>query len=199
MITTTGITPRAVAVYCASAKDLDPAILEAGRTIGMGLAQAGCSLIYGGTTCGLMGIVATACKQTGGRVIGVIPRFLVEKGIGAMDNDESVLVADMRSRKAEMEERAGAFIVLPGGFGTFDELFEIIALKQLRLHDKPIVLVNVNGFYEPMLSMLRHCAQNGTIRHEYLGLVEVAATGGEAVRLATMQREKTMMYPEKPG
>ncbi|MBF0501684.1 MAG: TIGR00730 family Rossman fold protein [Candidatus Riflebacteria bacterium] len=183
------IEPRAVAVYCASASGLAPAIIEAGRAVGMGIANAGCAMVYGGTTCGLMGITADACKQSGGRVVGVIPRFMVEKGIQARDNDESVLVADMRSRKAEMQERAGAFIILPGGLGTFDELFEIIAMKQLRIHNKPIVLVNVEGFYEMLLAMLRHGVQNKTIRAEYLGLIEVAATGREAVRLATMKRD----------
>ncbi len=168
--------PATVCVYCASSATVSPAIKEAGARTGRLLAEAGLALIYGGTTCGLMKITADAHQAAGGRVIGIVPEFMVEQGIAHPDLDEVVAVPDLRTRKATMIERAGAFLVLPGGLGTLDELFDTLALKQLGLHRKPIVLLDTDGYWQPLLAFLRHGVAQRTIRAEHLDLLAIAAT-----------------------
>ncbi|NLI76845.1 MAG: TIGR00730 family Rossman fold protein [Candidatus Riflebacteria bacterium] len=175
--------PAAVCVYCASSADVSPAIKEAGARAGRLLAEAGLDLVYGGTTCGLMKITADAHKAAGGRVIGIVPGFMVERGIAHPELDEVVAVPDMRTRKGTMIERSGAFLVLPGGIGTYDELFDTLALKQLGKHHKPIVLLNTGGYYEPLLAMLRHGVAEHTLKAGHLSLLGVAATPEEALEL----------------
>lgn len=176
------LSPRAIAVYCASAADLEPAILEAGRRLGEGIARSGHAMVYGGTDCGLMKITADACRNAGGKVIGVIPWFMVEKGLQSAGSHETVTVDDMARRKAAMAERAGAFVILPGGLGTLDELFDILVLRQLAIHDKPIVLLSVDGFFQPLVAMIEAFIARKTIRPEYRDLFKVVATPEEALK-----------------
>ena len=176
------LSPRAIAVYCASASDLDPAILEAGRRLGAGIARSGHAMVYGGTDCGLMKVTAEACREAGGKVIGVIPWFMIEKGLQSKGVHETITVDDMARRKSAMAERAGAFVILPGGLGTLDELFDILVLRQLKIHDKPIVLLSVDGFFQPLVAMIEAFIAKKTIRQEYRDLFTVVSTPEEALK-----------------
>lgn len=176
--------PSAVCIYCASSADVSDRIREDGRRIGALLAENGLDLVYGGTTCGLMKVVADAHKTAGGRVIGIVPEFMLAHGIGNTDGqDETVVVADMAARKSKMIERSGGFIVLPGGMGTLDELFDTLVNKQLGRHAKPIVLMNTDGYYNPLIDLLKHGIECRTIRAEHMSLFSVANAPEEAISL----------------
>ena len=159
---------RNVAVFCASAPGANPLFRSAAEDLGRALAQRGLGLIYGGASQGLMGAVADAALAAGGRVVGVMPQFFVDKGIPAAEVahrtlTELHLTSSMHTRKAMMAERADAFLILPGGFGTLEELFEVVTWQVLKLHAKPIVLINVDGFYTPLLAFIDHCVEAGVI------------------------------------
>lgn len=150
-----------VAVFCASADGVNPVYRAAAEELGRALAARDIGLIYGGAKVGLMQAVADAALGAGGRVVGVIPHVLVDLEVAHQGLTELHVTSTMHTRKALMGERADAFVVLPGGYGTFEELFEVLAWQTLKLHDKPIVLVNTNGFYDGMLSFLDHCLGEG--------------------------------------
>jgi len=150
----------AICVFCSSSDAIDqeffgPA-LEAGMEIGL---RAG-TLVFGGTSVGLMGAVARSTQKHGGRVVGVLPGFMRARGIAYMSADELIITADMRERKATMESRSDAFLALPGGFGTLEEMIEIITLKQLRQHSKPVVFLNIDNFYRPLQRLFEHMIAN---------------------------------------
>ena len=143
-----------VCVYCGSRPGLQPAYAQAARTVGTWIGQHGGQLVYGGGKAGLMGITAEATLQAGGRVIGVIPKALVEKEWAWHDCTELHIVDTMHERKRLMAEHADAFLALPGGIGTFEELFEVWTWRQLGYHDKPIGLLNMDGYYDGLLAFL---------------------------------------------
>jgi cytokinin riboside 5'-monophosphate phosphoribohydrolase len=145
-----------ITVFSSSSDAVDPAFFEVARELGRTIARRGDVLIYGGTSVGLMGAVAASAKEAGGRVVGVIPGYLAERGIAYDGCAELVRSADLRERKAVMERRADAFVVLPGGFGTLEEMVEIITLKQLQQHKKAVVILNVDGFYDPLRALFEH-------------------------------------------
>lgn len=145
-----------ICVYCSSSSAVDSVYTEAARALGARLAARGDTLVYGGATVGLMGVVARSVHAGGGRVIGVIPQQLVEKELAYREADELVITRDLRARKAEMDGRAEAFIALPGGFGTLEELLEVLTLRQLHFHERPIILLNTAGFYEPLIALFEH-------------------------------------------
>ncbi len=145
------------------------------------LADRGIGLVYGGATVGLMGAVADAALAAGGRVVGIVPEVLVEKEIAHAGCTELVIVDTMHTRKAQMAERADGFLVLPGGFGTMEELFEMLTWQVLRLHAKPICLLNTCGFYDALLAFLDHCVAEGVLRPRAREIVLVAATMDEAL------------------
>lgn len=147
---------KTICVYCSSSEALAPSYFTAATEFGALLAQKNYTLIYGGGRIGLMGAVARAVHQYGGRVIGVIPKSLQDKEVGYNDADELIITKDLRDRKAIMEARADAFVALPGGFGTLEEIFEILTLKQLQFHTKPILLVNTNRFYDRIVALCEH-------------------------------------------
>jgi hypothetical protein len=151
--------------------------------LGRALAQRGIGLIYGGAKIGLMGAVADATLAAGGRVVGVIPHVLVDKEIAHDGLSELHVVDTMHTRKRLIGEKADAFITLPGGFGTFEELFEVLAWQTLKLHAKPVVLLNVAGFYDTMLAFLDVCESEGMLRGNRHRLL-VATSVDEALRLA---------------
>ena len=124
--------------------------------LGAAIARRGHSLVYGGTNVGLMGRCARAAQQHGAEVVGIIPRFIADRGLAYEKANELIVTGDMRERKALMEQRADAFIGMPGGFGTLEEMFEIITLKQLQRHNKAIVFLNAAGYYEPLAAALEH-------------------------------------------
>ena len=155
---------RNICVYCGSGPGTDPCYVEAARTLGTGLAQAGIGLVYGGGGLGLMGETARATLEAGGRVTGIIPNFLSEKERMLKDVDELVVVQDMHQRKMMMFERADAFVALPGGIGTLEELVEQLTWSQLGRHGKPIVVANIADFWAPFLSLLAHMRDQQFIR-----------------------------------
>lgn len=153
--------PRHITVYCSSSNRLAPAYFAVAEAFGAQLARRGDVLVYGGGRTGLMGAVAKSVHAHGGKVVGVIPGFLRHVELVYDQADELVITADMRGRKAELERRADAFVVLPGGLGTLEELAEILTLKVLRQLDKPLVLLNQEGFYNPLLQFFDHlCEQH---------------------------------------
>jgi uncharacterized protein (TIGR00730 family) len=172
---------RTLCVFCASAEGAKPAYRHAATELGGKLAQRGIGLVYGGATAGLMGAVADATIAGGGRVIGVIPHVLVDKEISHRGCTELHVVDTMHTRKALMGEKSDAFLILPGGFGTFEELFEVLAWQTLRLHNKPMCLLNTAGFYDGLLSFLDHCVTEGVLKPKAREILLVADTVDEAL------------------
>ncbi|RRJ97221.1 TIGR00730 family Rossman fold protein [Opitutaceae bacterium TAV4] len=142
---------KLLCVYCASSTMLASKYYEAGARLGEGLVRRGWGLVYGGGKAGVMGAVALQVKAGGGRVVGVIPDFMVERELAFREADELIVVNTMRERRRIMEERASAFVALPGGIGTLEELIEIMMARALNRIDKPLVLVNQEGFYDDLL------------------------------------------------
>jgi uncharacterized protein (TIGR00730 family) len=155
---------RSVCVFCASSHGVNPAYGEAARQVGHLLARQGIELIYGGGCVGLMGTVADAALGAGGRVVGVMPVALVEREIAHTGLTELHVVASMHERKARMADLSDAFVALPGGFGTLDELCEILTWAQLGIHRKPVGLLNVAGYYDHFLALLDHQVREGLLQ-----------------------------------
>ncbi|MCI0418704.1 MAG: TIGR00730 family Rossman fold protein [Acidobacteria bacterium] len=151
-------------VFCGSSVGRREAFRQAALELGRLLAEQNLELVYGGGNCGLMGILADEVLTRGGRVIGVIPEGLMAKELGHLQLTELRIVASMHDRKALMCSLADGFIALPGGFGTFEELFEVVTWSQLRLHRKPIGVVNVEGFFDPVLGLMHHAIREGFVR-----------------------------------
>jgi uncharacterized protein (TIGR00730 family) len=166
--------PRfSVCVYCGSRPGENPLFAEAAQAVGAWIGAQGGQLVYGGGRSGLMGLVAQATAQAGGRVVGVIPQSLVDKEHANHACDELHIVQTMHERKALMAERSHAFLALPGGIGTFEELFEVWTWRQLGYHDKPIALLDVAGYYQPLLTFLAGSVQAGFMGPWQMDLVRV--------------------------
>ncbi|GAA6140936.1 TIGR00730 family Rossman fold protein [Hydrogenophaga sp. 5NK40-0174] len=150
-----------VCVYCGSRAGHDEQYTRLAEVVGQWIAQHGGQLVYGGGSGGLMGAVAAATLATGGRVVGIIPKALVEKEWAKNDCTELHVVENMHDRKRMMAERADCFLALPGGIGTLEEFFEVWTWRQLGYHDKPIGLLNAGGFYDGLLGFMRHCTTQG--------------------------------------
>jgi hypothetical protein len=170
-----------ICVFCGSAPGTDPAFLEAARDLGASLARAGLGVVYGGATVGLMGAVSDAALSAGGHVIGVIPSSLVARELAHEGLQDLRVVATMHERKALMADLADAFVALPGGLGTLDELFEILTWAQLGIHAKPCALLNLNGYYDPLLAFLDHATRNGLVARDHRELIAVARSVDELV------------------
>jgi hypothetical protein len=140
---------------------VDQRYRDAAVRLGRVLAEHQITLVYGGGRVGLMGLIADACLQAGGRVIGIIPEFLRAREVGHGAVTELVVVDNMHQRKQAMFERSDGFVILPGGLGTLEELFEVLTWKQLRLHDKPIVVVDVAGYWQPLQALIEHVIGQG--------------------------------------
>jgi uncharacterized protein (TIGR00730 family) len=162
--------PR-VAVFCGSRPGTDPRFEAAARAFGTLLARRGHALVYGGARAGLMGALADAALEAGGRVTGVIPEVLWAREVGHTGLSELLVVASMHERKALMAERADAFVALPGGAGTLEEVFEAWTWAQLGIHAKPVALLNVAGFYDPLLAMLDHMTAAGFVAPQQRAMV----------------------------
>lgn len=163
-----------VCVFCGSSPGIRPIYCHAARQTGMLLAQRGIGLVYGGAHIGLMGQVANAVLEQGGAVIGVMPEHLVEKEVAHQELQTLHIVGTMHERKALMADLSDAFIALPGGMGTFEELCEILTWGQLGLHRKPCGLLNVAGFFEPLLALFEHAVAEGFIPSAHRSLLQVA-------------------------
>jgi uncharacterized protein (TIGR00730 family) len=164
---------RSVCVYCGSSAGDRPEYVDAARALGHALAQRGTELIYGGAQVGLMGHVANAVLERGGRVIGVIPQMLVRKEIAHAGLTALHVTASMHERKQKMADLSEGFIALPGGIGTFEELFEIWTWGQLGLHRRPCGLLNVAGYYDDLVRFLDHATASGFIRAEQRAMLSV--------------------------
>jgi uncharacterized protein (TIGR00730 family) len=162
-------------VFCSSSDVIEPAYFDAATELGGTMARRGDVLIYGGTNVGLMGAIARSMHQNRGHVVGVIPAFIASRGLAYAPANELIITRDMRERKARMEERADAFIALPGGFGTLEEMLEIITLKQLQQHSKPVVFLNLGGYYDPLAAVFEHMYRERFAKPAYRQMYEFAA------------------------
>ena len=172
-----------IAVFCAAADGARPDYRADAEALGRGLATRGLGLIYGGANVGLMQAVADAALASGGPVVGVIPEVLVNLEVAHQGLSELHVTSTMHTRKELIGRRADAFVALPGGYGTFEELFEVLAWQTLKLHSKPIVLLNTAGFYDPLLTFLDHCLAQGMISQSKRDIPQVAATVDEVFTL----------------
>ncbi len=145
-----------ITVFSSSSDVVEQGFFDVARALGETIARRGDTLVYGGAKVGLMGAMASAAVAAGGEVLGVIPTYLVDRELAYEGCNELVRTRDLRERKAEMESRADVFIVLPGGFGTLEEMVEIITLKQLQRHKKAVVILNAMGFYDPLRTLFEH-------------------------------------------
>lgn len=164
---------RSVAVFCGSSPGVSPDFRTAAAALGRGLAQSGLRLVFGGGRVGLMGALADAAVEAGGRVIGVIPEFLTRLEVAHEGVSELVVTDSMHSRKQRMYELSDAFVVLPGGLGTLDEALEVITWRQLHLHDKPILLCDVAGSAAPLVATIEAAIADGFATPEMRGLFEL--------------------------
>jgi uncharacterized protein (TIGR00730 family) len=172
-----------VCVFCGSSANVAEVYQQSATLLGTALGQAEMDLVYGGGYVGLMGIVADAALAAGSRVTGIIPRFLEEFEVGHEGLDELVITETMHDRKQLMYERADAFVTLPGGLGTFDETIEVITWTQLGLSSKPVILVNVDGYWDPFLALIRHSIAKGFAKPEHEAILSIVATPEEAIPL----------------
>lgn len=146
---------RAICVFCASSSSVDQIFRDTADDLGRKMGELGIDLVYGGATIGLMGSVARGVHASGGKVVGVLPQFMKSKDIEYAEADELIVTRDMRERKAIMDDRADAFIALPGGVGTLEELMEILSMKQLQLNPKPLVVLNTHHFYDKWVALIQ--------------------------------------------
>ena len=167
-------TGKSVCVYCGSRDGVDPVYAQAAEDTGRMLVGNGWRLVYGAGDVGLMGRVARSVQQAGGQTFGVIPTHLMDWEVGKRDLDSFVVTETMHERKKVMFMNADAVVVLPGGAGSLDEFFEALTWRQLRLHAKPIILLNVNGFWDPLMGLLNHVVDQGFAGDNILSFVQVA-------------------------
>lgn len=165
---------KTVCVFCASSSAIHSTYGQAARELGTLLAQAGYNLVFGGGSMGLMAAIAESAQAAGAHITGVIPTALNRDGIAHPICDELIVTRDMRERKAEMDTRSDAFVALPGGFGTLEEIVEHLTLRQLNMHPKPVVLLNTLGFYDPLLRFFDHLIEERFAKPEHLNVYHVA-------------------------
>ena len=170
------MTLQSICVFCGSQPGRREEYVAAARETARLLAESGIELVYGGGHVGLMGALADEALSHGGRVVGVIPEHLMRPEVAHQGLTELIVVDSMHTRKQTMAVRSDAFIVLPGGYGTIEEMFEMLTWLQLRLQDKPVGLLNVAGYFDSMLQFLEHAAREGLIRREHRGLLRVEDT-----------------------
>lgn len=164
--------PSSICVYCASAADVDQTYKDAAVELGRTAAERGIDLVYGGGRVGLMGLLADAALAAGGRVTGIIPGHIVDMEVAHQTLTELVVVRTMHERKMLMFERSDAFVILPGGLGTLDETLEILTWKQLGLHEKPVILANIGGYWDGLLGLIGNGVAQGFIRPRHARLLQ---------------------------
>ena len=172
---------RSVCVFCGSAPGRDPRFIAAARDTGSLLATRGVTLVYGGGHVGMMGAVADAALAAGGQVVGVIPQHLMRPEVAHRGLSELIVVESMHQRKRLMADRADGFLALPGGYGTLDETFEMVTWLQLGLQRKPLVLINVQGYFDPLLQWVRQAVDAGFVHASQAHLLRAEATPQQAL------------------
>lgn len=180
-------TRRRICVYCGSRDGVDTRYREAAHSLGSALAHSGIGLVYGGARVGLMGAVADAALAAGGDVLGVIPRGLADREVAHEGVTELRVVETMHQRKLAMIEAADGFIAMPGGFGTLEELFEVLTWHQIGWHDKPAGLLDVAGFYQPLVACMNHMRDQGFVGAEHVARIAVAETAEPLVEQVVAQ------------
>lgn len=191
---------KSICVFCGSKAGCDPEYQQSAQELGRLLADRKITLVYGGGSVGLMGIIADAVLDAGGKVIGVIPRQLATKELLHPGVEEMHVVDDMHTRKAKMSECSDAFIAMPGGFGTLEELFEVVSWVQLGIYLKPVGLLNTSGFYDPLLNMVEHCIETEFIKPKYRELIiadETPATLVDHLERHQLPRIEKILNPEQ--
>ncbi|MBT5018280.1 TIGR00730 family Rossman fold protein [Planctomicrobium sp.] len=176
-------TSQSICVFCGSSTGTDPVYADIANELGKEFAKAGIKLVFGGGHIGLMGVVADAVLEDGGDVIGVIPESLQMRELAHPGVQDMRIVDSMHTRKALMAELANAFVALPGGLGTFEELCEILTWAQLSFHDKPVVILNVNNYYDSLLAMIDHGIREGFMKPKHRELFHVADSVAELMKL----------------
>ncbi len=165
-----------ICVYCGSSPGNHPAIIEKAKEFGRLMAERGHNLVYGGSSLGIMGTIADSVMVNGSEVIGVIPENLFSKEVAHRGITRLITVKDMHQRKSHMAELADAFVAFPGGFGTMEELFEIITWNQIGILNKPVTIMNLNGYYDALAKMIDHAVDSGFIKPKNREIVQVAET-----------------------
>lgn len=163
-----------IAVYCGSALGNDEVYTNAAKALAFEMAQRNIQMVYGGSSQGLMGVISNEALKQGVDVTGVIPHSLVEKEIENKNNTRTFKVNSMSERKVKMEELSDAFIAMPGGYGTFDEIFEVISELQLGRHNKACAFYNINGYYNELISFLKGCVKSGFIQERFVDMIIVS-------------------------
>lgn len=176
---------KTACVYCGSSTISDPIYDQPTIALGTALAKAGITLTYGGGSPGLMGKVADACMAAGGKVIGIIPEAILKLEARHNDLTELIVVDNMHTRKRMMAERADAFVVMPGGLGTLDEMFEILTWRYLGIHDKPVIIANIMGYWDKLLALMDHMAEKKFLREHHLKTFVVARDVDEIMAILT--------------
>jgi len=188
-------TIASVCVYCSSSTRVPEWYKKNAGDLGRHIAESGYSLVYGGGNLGLMGDVARSAKSTGGRVTGIIIKKFYERGLAFKDADRIIVVETMDSRKRIMREMSDAFVAIPGGFGTLDELLEVISLKQLHFHNKPVVIVNTNNFFDELVKWIEKVVKEDFIKQKYKNLYHVAESVSDCIEY--IKRYIPEQMPEK--
>ena len=178
---------KSICVYCGSRKGEDSSLMPMAYKVGEIIAKSGNSVVYGGACVGLMGQVADGALSQGGRVVGIIPKLIFDFEVAHNGLSELIQVESMHDRKLKMMELSDAFIALPGGFGTMDELNEIITWRQIKLHKKPIAILNHNGYYDHFIEFIKVCVKSGLISQEHLDMLIVSNTIEELMQKITEQ------------
>jgi hypothetical protein len=184
-----------ICVYSSSSDAVDGAFFALAEELGAEIARRGHILVYGGTNVGLMGAAARAARASGGKVIGVIPKFIADRGLAFDAANELIITNDMRQRKATMEARSDAFLAMPGGFGTLEEVLEVITLKQLQQHTKPVVFLNPDGYYDPLTTLFEHMYEHRFAKSAYRLMYSFAPDVGSA--LDYMEHYQPPVLPAK--
>ena len=190
---------KSIGVFCGAAFGGKAIYQQAAADFGRYLAEQHIELVWGGGCVGLMGVIADAVLDAGGQTYGVIPEFMAERELAHPRSTHLLRVSNMHTRKAAMAERAQAFVALPGGFGTLDELCEIITWAQLHLHQKPIGLLNVNGFFDPFMGMAQHLQAEGFVKPEHINSLCIAANPSELIRHMRQASQLTGDWTDKLG
>lgn len=187
--------PKCICVFCSASDAVEPIFFDTANELGAAIARRGDRLVYGGSSVGLMGRLAQAVQAGGGYVTGVIPEVINAAGRGYPGCNEFLITPDLRQRKAVMETRADAFIAMPGGFGTLEEIIEVLTLKQLRLHAKPIIFLNTAGFYDLLIALFEHYYTHRFAKTDSRALYHLAPDVAEAFTYLDSYQEPVL--PDK--
>ena len=183
---------KSACVYCGSSSTSNPAFDAPTLELGKSLAEAGITLVYGGGSPGLMGKVANSCMDAGGAVIGIIPDHILKLEVRHNQLTELHIVDNMHTRKMMMADKADAFVIMPGGLGTLDEAFEIMTWKYLGVHNKPIIIANIDGYWDPLITLIEHMNKHKFVREEHMNTYVEAKSVAEVMEILKSTEKSTV-------